>query len=344
MVERIVDEVKSPALASRTLASRASKNLHHESTTITGEELIIDRPIQDSTPRVLHETRADSSTERIASAFAMSGATESAVDESVMFTQTPAQEKVLAADTHEAGADLIEAQPPYRAETVFDDAVGETYNYLRQLAYGEGQELPAGQSAHETSAEQAPLLLKPTAESSTKNTFAEYVTAQTPPDASPNIEAILEHAADQPLQETLLQLGHHLAEFPDDTTTTELRTALKAFSEAVSSTDTGPATLEQRLVITPELTDKLLALLRAVGYRNPLEALTEFTAQHSLDFLLDAAEYLYQLLDDKNRQEFTATTVMSSAALNVDEPLTTRLGKAIVQYFFVHRTAAELSG
>jgi hypothetical protein len=104
---------------------------------------------------------------------------------------------------------------------------------------------------------------------------------------------------------------------------------LKNLAELLSRSSSDDSAEAEKVTITPELTQQLLTLLQVVGYDNPREVLLAFVKQHDFEFLLQAIRHLSQLFNDDDRQELLhkqATII----ALTSDEPLTARLGKAIL--------------
>jgi hypothetical protein len=236
-------------------------------------------------------------------------------------------------------------------EVIFDDEVMAAYEQLVALI-DLGQEeakLTTAPEPYETFMQGETVLLNgeiiEPVEASGKNDFAELVATKPQPEEAPDIETIIAGANNQTLEETLVQLSFYLTEADQAAESSGIEAVLKEVVAALPHRSIGYANQENeedRTAVTPELTRKLLVLLRAVGYDDPQEVLVEFVRQHDFEFLLQAIRYLYQLIDDNNRPEFSPIRTLNFTAMKVDEPLIARLGQAIMQYFFMRKMAPEL--
>jgi len=175
------------------------------------------------------------------------------------------------------------------------------------------------------------------------NLFEEFIADEDRPEVVPDIETIIVNANEQPLEETLVQLSFSLVETSSqDYDLSSIESALKDVVEALGQDSVDLVITEAEQVITPELTQKLLILLRAVGYEDPREVLVDFVSQHNLEFLLQAIRYLYQLLDD-DRRELSPRVSVSLSSLRADDALGARLGRAILYHFFGENTVTLAS-
>lgn len=236
-------------------------------------------------------------------------------------------------------------------EVIFDEEVIDTFEQLTALIDVEQAEVTLAVSElYAMSTEDEINLLSQELAAAIQankiNVFEEFVMAQDPPEAGTDIEAVVAAAAnDRPLEETLVQLSLYLraaAETADDvspdTVAGAIREALSDLAEILPPAGTS-ADQAERPAITPEMTQKLLILLRAAGYDNPREALVGFVERNDFEFLMQAIRYLYQLSDSTSRQEFLSSNPSIFMPVSTDEPFTTRLGRAIMRRFFPQDTA-----
>jgi hypothetical protein len=176
----------------------------------------------------------------------------------------------------------------------------------------------------------------------TPNLFEEFILTKVQPEEVPDLESVIASANDQPLEETLMQFTFSLSETSQDPAQPSIVSAIKDVVETLKQGTADPITAEAEPVITPELTQKLLILLRAVGYENPREVLVDFISHHSLEFLLQAIQYLYQLLNDDNRRELSPKLSVNLSSLQAADSFSSRLGKDIVHYFFLYKIVPDL--
>lgn len=247
--------------------------------------------------------------------------------------------------------DMIETDVLYDDEVVFDDEVIAAFEQLVGLINLEQEEATVfTPEPRETFVPDQIVFLNQAAAEPIKvkeiepNAFAEFIITKPQPEQTPNIETIIAGANDQTLEKTCLQLSFYLAEAtqePDPRLKNALQDVLEAFHrDNVNYADR--AHMEKPAVISPEFTQKLLILLRVIGYTDPQEALVEFIEQHDFEFLLQAVSYLHQLCDDNNQQELLPTTTLSFTATKINEALIVRLGQAIMQYFFMPKAVPQL--
>ena len=229
--------------------------------------------------------------------------------------------------------DLAEVVVLSKPETVFDDEVMDTFEQLLELVYGELAEIYTPElEQHAESAElidnQVIFMNPETPEPIEPNAFEEFVASFPKPEVTRDLDTIVAEANEQTLEETLVQLSLYLAEVPPDAGNPPvIQKALRGLAELVSRSGDNVAEAE-KVAITPELTLKLLTLLRVVGYDNPQEVLLAFVKEHDFEFLLSAIRHLYQLCDD-DRKELLPMQAIITSSKSV-EPLTARLGKAIL--------------
>lgn len=211
-----------------------------------------------------------------------------------------------------------------RAE--FDDEVADTFEQL--LALADTAEDTSGESLSEYLVPEAAIEDETeTTEKVEINLFEKLVTETTLPEKMPEVEEIVRNANDQPLKETLIQFSHYLSEKSEIETEISSQ-SLEQIVDAVRDVMIMLEASNEKQPLSPELTQKLLALLRAVGYKNPGEALIRFVTQHDLEFLLQAVRYLYQLSNPDNQQEFLAANPAAFVA-QIIEPVTEKVGKFV---------------
>jgi hypothetical protein len=181
--------------------------------------------------------------------------------------------------------------------------------------------------------------------SNNENRFEAFVISQPKPEELPTIEAVKAGATEHTAEETLLQLAHYLTGHQEDSQDKdeEINHLLKEVYEAIpeplritdNSKESSPA-----VYITPELTQKLLGLLKSLGFQNPNKTLTEFVSRHDLEYLLHAIRYLVQLANDDNRQEVLRGK--AAPQTKADEPILARIGRAIFNVIRVKLQLPEL--
>lgn len=177
------------------------------------------------------------------------------------------------------------------------------------------------------------------------------------------LETIFEQADDeQPLEQTLVRLTQYLtvvqqegrtvgeadvAEWHDEVVSEqselfiELRAILRGITEVLPhSYYINKKTDEQRIRITPELTEQLLLLLRSLGYEQPKEVLIGFMQLYGLAYLLQALQYMCQLDGADERREIlitSAPTTTSGSSTN----LGSLVGNAVLGLIVIKDLANE---
>jgi hypothetical protein len=114
------------------------------------------------------------------------------------------------------------------------------------------------------------------------------------------LETVQARAPDQPVEETLVQLAVCLAEGEESLAIKEVKEILHELEEVLQACrfeEDGEASYN----VTPELVEKTLLLLSALGYEDPEEALLEFIESHGTDYWLQAMEYICQQMDSDDR-------------------------------------------
>jgi hypothetical protein len=134
----------------------------------------------------------------------------------------------------------------------------------------------------------------------------------------------------QPLEETLVQLVVYLKEVAEDQRADTIRESIQNLGEALAQVYAPLTEATERVQpMTPELTQRLLTLLKAVGYQNPGEALVAFVSRHDIEFLLQAIRYLSRLANADYRQEFLPPVLMARTPQATSEDILVQVGKRI---------------
>jgi hypothetical protein len=229
------------------------------------------------------------------------------------FAETPSATSYFDEESATPGLGLIETKASIEQESTFDHEVMEAFGQLLVLARNE--ETPRLFSEPTETSEQTEL--------PAVNTFEEFVASQPQPEIALSIDTVAAQAHNQPLDETFVQLGFYLVEAPlDSPRHTAIEVALRDVVEYIEATDV-------ELEVTPELTQKLLALIHAVGYDNPRKVLVECVTSHDFEFLVQAVRHLHQLTGVNNQRELLAQYSATFFSMDIDEPFAGRLGKAI---------------
>ena len=159
-------------------------------------------------------------------------------------------------------------------------------------------------------------------------TFENFITSQSVIEEV-SLESIKEQASEQPLGQTLVQLAECLAKSAEDDERLEsLMVLIKDIEKALPNCYIGKEPEETKLQITPEMTDKLIALLRELGCQNPREALLTMISKCGFEFFIQSLTYLYPLTDENNRKEFLSISVPASGS---DDNSISKLSKLLLK-------------
>lgn len=225
-----------------------------------------------------------------------------------------------------------------QSEVLFEPEIIETYKELMELTVThEPEQLTL----------EEPIPTETHAEEDGEMTvdFAIFIAEQPEVEEVVPLETMIEQADEQPLEQTFVQLARYLsdtlqenqdtAEASDDDMLelsdkyVEVRAILQDIAEILPARySVNEETQDQRLPITPEMTQNLLLLLRSLGYEQPREVLIEFVRLHRLAFLLQALQYMCQLNNEENRQEFYVQS--TTYAPSDDGTARLRLGKVLL--------------
>lgn len=242
-----------------------------------------------------------------------------------LFQMSVSDYEVGITDMREAKTDLNEQlEPLFGPETI------ETHKQLTDLiTAAEMSQLAASEPLEIADIVAVEPKSKTDIKIATTVDFETFVSAQPASEEQITLEVIQEHADEQPLEQTFMQLVELLSEATEATEQNELSKILQELKVAIPVCYIVQETEEIKPQITPEMTEKLLMLLRALGYQSPSEALVRFVGSYNLAFLLQALEYLCQLNDINNRQEFAAASVAITATNTDDDTDRLRLGRVL---------------
>lgn len=159
--------------------------------------------------------------------------------------------------------------------------------------------------------------------------FETFIALQPVAEEPLTLRAIQEQAYEQPLEQTLAQLVGYFSEPLEEGVPEALWPIIQEVGEALPACYIRQKTTEAepKLQVTPEMTEKLLLLLRTLGYKTPREELVNFATKYGLVFLLQAVDYMYQLYSNDNKQEFL--TASATPASSVDDNAWLHVGKML---------------
>ncbi len=215
---------------------------------------------------------------------------ESSIDEVEPYTDIPG---------------LVEARGLPQHEAIFDDEVMDTFEQLIELVYVEVATIPSSgiEQPLKLLEGQAILTRPEVPEPIEPNIFEEFVASITKPKDIPDLDTIMTSANEQTLEETLVQLSLYLTETGQDSESPPvIQKTLRNLAELLSGDGSDDTVEKDKLSITPELTQQLLTLLRAVGYDSPQEVILAFVKEHNFEFLVAAIRHLSQLCDNDRHE------------------------------------------
>jgi len=230
-------------------------------------------------------------------------------------TQEPATEKIEMTDEiiqttdtmHEpehaflVSASNEEFKVPLRAKTI------ETYYELLTLAE-QGADCPKDELTH------GDILLdyedpseKVINKLNTYPTFEAYVTEQPVYSGKITLETIRIEAEDTTLEETLVKITRLISEQETNNNEGDLVPLKEMLQELQVMLPNADAEENAKPRITPELTEKLLQILREIGFENPKEELLEFVRKTDIAYMLQAFMFICKLINDDAWHEFLIT-------------------------------------
>lgn len=207
----------------------------------------------------------------------------------------------------------------------FDVEVIDTFQELLDII----QSVPTTDSDMAGENEQIIIISKdgsetdPLAATVLENPFEIFLADMPQNDEPLETESVITAADGQELEVTLTQLSQILSE-----TRPEPNQPREQIVEILNEILPIIESADEKVVLTPVLTARLLELLRAAGYTNPGEALVRFVTRHDFEFLIQAIRYLALLTSDDNRQEFLASRPAHTLAKGI-QPVNNRVGRII---------------
>lgn len=232
-------------------------------------------------------------------------------------------ELVSTTDTFQVPEGISEAQVMVSAEEV-EEAFGQLA-VLRELA-------PEPQSAvlEDTETHKSSVIEDETGaeiENTVAGSFEAYVAAL-PESEEPITLDVIQHSIDvQPLEETLEEFAELLSKPASEQEVKVLKRVTEQIESVTTVWSAGSIT-GKKIQITPELTEKLLVVLKTLGYQRPGEMLVGFVAQYDLEYLLEALEYLCRVNNGYGTYEFNPAFVVPSSD-GCEDGQRLRLGKLL---------------
>lgn len=158
--------------------------------------------------------------------------------------------------------------------------------------------------------------------------FHEYLASQPQPTEAADFYTIKLYANEQSIENSIIQLAYYL-QVSRGEADESLMIVLEDFAEVLPQKLFVHSTEMNQHVLTPALTDSFLNLLGVIGYKNPEETLIRFASVKNLEFLIQAAYYLYQLTNEDNNQEFLPGTAVTPKNILNATTAYLNLGRAI---------------
>ncbi|MDB5164571.1 MAG: hypothetical protein JWL89_197 [Candidatus Saccharibacteria bacterium] len=216
-------------------------------------------------------------------------------------------------------------------QLAFNAEVMDTFERLRTLLAAESESISTAEEPTLTATSEITVDSKP------ESRFEAFILALPVTKERPTVESIQEVANERSLEETLAQLAVCIAEKTEDMKDSEdaviIIQLIQEISEELNRLEALAKTeTSEQSFLTPEITQKLLQLLRALGYQKPQEALTQFVEKYDFELLVHSVKYLHQLVDDENRPEFLSPKLSTHITASNDESVIQRLGKTIFNF------------
>jgi hypothetical protein len=204
---------------------------------------------------------------------------------------------------------------------LFEPETIETYKEILALSESGETVLFTLAAAEHIQEEQQPL-----------NDFERFIAEQPRPEEPATLEFVQEHANEQAVEQTFMQLSELLADAGQEERPSHERIGLYKIlldiETALPTCYSMEETEAPKFQITPEMTEKLLNLLRQLGYEEPQEALVLFIKQYGLAFLLQALQHMCRINHNIEKPEFTVSPVAAVTSSSLDAHL--RLGKTLL--------------
>lgn len=228
---------------------------------------------------------------------------------------------------------VVETEPEQGLSVMFDPETMETYQRLTALT--------AAHVETETSLEPDFALIdldeshdKVVTEAAPVIDFETFIALQPTGEEPITFESIKAQAFEQPVEDALVMLAEYLSQPKTENDHEQvaekekIAAILHEIKVALPDCYTKNDREEPILQITPEITEKLLLLLRSLGYQQPEDALVNFVANYDLAFLIEALEYVAQLDHDRERKELLRASLAQVATRQDNGPI--RVGKMLL--------------
>lgn len=216
-------------------------------------------------------------------------------------------------------------------EIVLDGEIMKTFGLLLEWAAVETESAPVISRGTQTVLMEDEIILQnlETVESEEANIFEDFVMQRVEREVFLEIDEIRAVANEQPLEESLACLATLLQEAPSKSE--DVVELVDSLARSFTRTNHENALAPETSRITPEITQKLLSLLRLIGYQSPQEVLLEFITRHDLEFLIQALRYLAQLAQQDNQPELLPFKPFNPFLQDAIKPITYRLGKVVLE-------------
>ncbi len=155
------------------------------------------------------------------------------------------------------------------------------------------------------------------------------------------VAALQERAPEQPVVQTLVQLAEIIS-VGKEPEQEEVRALIQEVIAALPDQEMlrdAPETWDVQSQITPEVTEKILMLLRDLGYEQPKEVIFELVDGQNMSLFLQALQYISALEAEDYRGELLHIAQSQAASDDISH-MGRRLGTAILQ--LLSRRAAAL--
>ncbi len=158
--------------------------------------------------------------------------------------------------------------------------------------------------------------------------FEEYLGSLEVIDTIGNLEEIRETASRQPIEKSLAEL---ITLIQETSKTPEMQEITNLIQEIDQLFTVDNLRITEASPLAPEIEEKIIRLFELLGRRSPQDALDELIVRHDIDFLVQAIEYLTELANEDNQQEFLFSRTKTVIPANIIDPIAIRVGRIIVR-------------
>ncbi len=243
------------------------------------------------------------------------------------------------------------------AENVIEAKVLETYSRLMAVISGSGEKLgsekePVNDEGKRGDVRDEPLDLAKALHMDNEvqimpPSFEDYATMQFTNEKNlglktvTDIAEIVAVANEHPPEVVFVQVGAYYAE-NEPTVDDPVAIALREVAEVLLESADGASVEEVINQLTPELMQRLLVLMDALGYKDPEEVLVHFVLSYNYKFLLQAVGYSAQHIMLVDRDEIQPYgTAATATATDGDERLVDHIGRIVFQFVGLRTDPAE---